>query len=180
MHCLLVIVLLVVGLIVADHSSMVIGMSKRYPQLELDQQFCFALYAACHAVMRTYRPLLADVELTYPQYLTMLVVWERPEQAQTVGAIGQRLHMETGTLTPILKRLEAAGYVSRVRDPDDERRVLVAVTDEGLTLRDRVASVPESLAACVGLDVATGVRLRDELKDLVVALEGAETNSSPR
>ena len=153
-------------------------MTKRYPQLELDQQFCFALYAACHAVMRTYRPLLAGLELTYPQYLTLLVLWEHPEQPQTVGTIGQRLHMETGTLTPILKRLEAAGFVSRFRDPDDERRVLVVVTDEGLTLRDRVASVPESVAACVGLDAAEGARLRDELRDLVVALECSGTASS--
>jgi len=154
------------------------GETTRYPQLELDQQFCFALYAACHSVMRTYRPLLAEVELTYPQYLTMLALWERPEQAQTVGAIGRRLHMETGTLTPILKRLESAGFVSRVRDPADERRVLVRVTEEGLALQARVASVPESLAACVGVDATTGARLRDELRDLVVALESSDAAGS--
>ena len=154
-------------------------MSKRFRQLELDQQFCFALYAACHTVMRSYRPLLADVELTYPQYLAMLVIWDHPQRSQTVGAIGQRLHMETGTLTPILKRLEAAGLVSRVRDPDDERRVLVAVTEAGLALRERVASVPESLAACVGLDAAVAVRMRDDLKELVVALERSESVGSP-
>ena len=154
-------------------------MSKRYPQLELEQQFCFALYAACHAVTRVYRPLLADAELTYPQYLTLLALWEQPARPSTVGAIGQRLRMETGTLTPILKRLELAGYISRDRDPADERRVLVTLTDAGLALRDRVASVPEQLAACVGLDTAVAVRIRDELNDLVLALERSEATGSP-
>lgn len=153
-------------------------MDTRHPQLDLDQQLCFALYAACHAVIRTYRPLLADAELTYPQYLTLLALWEDPDQPRTVGAIGQRLHMETSTLTPLLKRLEAAGLVSRRRDPRDERRVLVRVTDQGLALRDRVASVPEALGACVGLDATTAERLRDQLKDLVTALESSETASS--
>lgn len=146
--------------------------------MELEQQFCFALYAACHAVTRVYRPLLADADLTYPQYLTLLALWEHPARPRTVGAIGQRLRIETGTLTPILKRLELAGYISRDRDPNDERRVLVTVTDAGLALRDRVASVPEHLAACVGLDAAVAVRIRDELKDLVVALERSDTTRS--
>lgn len=158
---------------------MVAAVSEQYPQLELDRQLCFALYAACHAVMRTYRPLLAEVALTYPQYLALLALWERPTQPQTVGAIARRLHLETGTLTPLLKRLEAAGFVSRVRDPDDERRVLVGVTDAGLALRARVASVPASLGACVGLDATTGARLRDELKDLIVALDGSDPAGSP-
>lgn len=158
---------------------MVSTVPKRYSQLELEQQFCFALYAACRAVTRMYRPLLADVDLTYPQYLTLLALWEQPARRRTVGAIGHRLRMETGTLTPILKRLEVAGYISRERDPGDERRVLVTVTDAGLALRDRVASVPEQLAACVGLDAAVAVRIRDELKDLVVALERSETTGSP-
>lgn len=152
--------------------------SERYPQFELEQQFCFALYSACHAVTRTYRPLLAEADLTYPQYLTLLALWEQPARPCTVGAIGQRLHMETGTLTPILKRLELFGYISRDRDPDDERRVLVTVTDAGLALRDQLASVPEQLAACVGLDAAVAVRIRDQLNDLVIALERSETPGS--
>lgn len=158
-----------------DSSGILSTVSERYPQFELEQQFCFALYAACHAVTRTYRPLLADADLTYPQYLTLLALWEHPAPPHTVGAIGQRLRIETGTLTPILKRLELAGYISRDRDPDDERRVLLTVTDAGLALRDRLASVPEQLAACVGLDAAVAVRIRDELRDLVVALERSET-----
>lgn len=166
-------------LLVGDVSCSVAFVPKAFPQLELDQQFCFALYTACHAVMRSYRPLLADVELTYPQYLAMLAIWDHPDQSQTVGAIGQRLHMENGTLTPILKRLETAGFVSRVRDRDDERRVLVTVTEAGLALREQVASVPEALAACVGIDAAVGIRLRDELKELVVALERSESVGSP-
>ena len=111
-------------------------------ELRLDEQLCFALYTACHAVLRAYRPLLADVELTYPQYLALLVVWERPGEPQPVGAIGRRLHMDTGTLTPVLKRLESAGLVTRRRDPHDERRVLVGVTDEGLA---RTLTAPNCL-----------------------------------
>lgn len=145
-----------------------------YPQLRLDEQLCFALYTASHAVMRAYRPLLSDLELTYPQYLTLLALWEEPDHARSVGAIGERLHMETGTLTPILKRLEAAGIVERRRDPDDERRVLVRLTDDGAALRDRVASVPEALSACVGLNADTAIRLRDELRRVTTALEDQE------
>ncbi|HEX5365505.1 MAG TPA: MarR family transcriptional regulator [Acidimicrobiales bacterium] len=142
-------------------------------QLDLDEQLCFALYTACHAVIRAYRPLLAAAELTYPQYLTLLALWQDPAEPQAVGTLGHRLHMDTGTLTPLLKRLESAGLVTRRRDPRDERRVLVGVTDEGLALRERVASVPEALAACVGLDPDSAARLRDELVELVAAVDAA-------
>ena len=146
-------------------------MARRYPQLALDEQLCFALYSAFHAMMRTYRPLLAEADLTYPQYLTMLALWERPEETVSVGDLGRRLRLDSGTLTPLLKRLEAAGHLTRRRDPDDERRVLVEVSEGGLALRDRVASVPASLAACVGADVAAAARLRSELRALADTLD---------
>ncbi len=142
-----------------------------YPQLELDRQLCFALYTASRAVVRTYAPLLEDAGLTYPQYITMLVLWEVPERPRSVGELGERLHLDSGTLTPMLKRLSALGYVTRSRDAEDERRVLVTVTAEGLALRDRLAAVPASFLSCLNLDVAEAGALRDQLTALTVALE---------
>lgn len=140
------------------------------PDLRLDEQLCFALYTAFHAVMRTYRPLLAEAELTYPQYLAMLALWEE-DRPLAVGELGRRLRLDGGTVTPLLKRLEGLGYVTRQRDECDERRVLVAVTAKGRSLRDRVASVPASLAACAGLDRAAARRLRADLRALVDTLD---------
>src|SRR6476646_8645176 len=96
---------------------------KRYDQLALDRQLCFALYAASRAVTRAYGPLLEAAGLTYPQYVTMLALWDGDGAALTVGELGQCLHLDTGTLTPLLKRLEGLGYVRRTRDAADERRV---------------------------------------------------------
>jgi MarR family transcriptional regulator, organic hydroperoxide resistance regulator len=142
-----------------------------YPQLELDRQLCFALYTATRAVVRTYAPLLEDAGLTYPQYVTMLVLWENPDRPRSIGELGERLHLDSGTLTPLLKRLASMGYVTRSRDVEDERRVLVTLTAEGLALRDRVAAVPESFLACLGLDVADASALRDQLTALAASLE---------
>lgn len=152
------------------------------PSLDLDDQLCFAIYSAFHAVMRTYRPLLAEVELTYPQYLTLLALWEVPDQPRTVGELCRRLHLDTGTLTPLLKRLEAAGYLTRRRDSADERRVYVELTSQGLDLREQVALLPESLAACVGLEVTAARRLRSDLMALADALDQASEirSGSPR
>ena len=142
-----------------------------YPQFELDRQLCFALYTASRAVVRSYAPLLEDAGLTYPQYITMLVLWEAPERPRSVGELGERLHLDSGTLTPMLKRLSALGYVTRSRDAEDERRVLVTVTAEGLALRDRLAAVPASFLSCLNVDVAEAGALRDQLTALTVALE---------
>ena len=142
-----------------------------YPQLELDRQLCFALYTASRAVIRAYAPLLEDAGLTYPQYVTLLVLWENPDQPRSIGELGERLHLDSGTLTPLLKRLAAMGYVTRSRDAEDERRVLVTVTAEGLALRDRLAAVPESFLACLGMDVPDASALRDQLTELAASLE---------
>src|SRR3984957_4052426 len=115
-----------------------------YPQFELDRQLCFALYTASRAVARAYARLLEDASLTYPQYVTMLALWENPDQPRSVGELGERLHLDSGPLTPLLKRLASMGYVTRSRDTEDERRVLVTLTAEGLALRDRLAAVPAS------------------------------------
>jgi MarR family transcriptional regulator, organic hydroperoxide resistance regulator len=144
-----------------------------YPQLELDRQLCFALYTATRAVVRAYTPLLEDAGLTYPQYVTMLALWEDPGRPRSIGELGERLQLDSGTLTPLLKRLASVGYVTRSRDPEDERRVLVTVTAEGLALRDRLAAVPGSFLACLGMDVAAASALRDQLTALTASLEAS-------
>jgi DNA-binding MarR family transcriptional regulator len=150
-----------------------------YPQLELDRQLCFALYTASRAVVRTYAPLLDDAGLTYPQYVTMLALWRDPERPLSVGELGERLHLDSGTLTPLLKRLAAMGYVARSRDVKDERRVLVTVTADGLALRDRLAAVPESFLACLGMDIPEASALRDQLAALTASLEVGARPSPP-
>jgi DNA-binding MarR family transcriptional regulator len=142
-----------------------------YPQLELDRQLCFALYTASRAVVRAYAPLLDDAGLTYPQYVTMLVLWEDQDRPRSIGELGERLQLDSGTLTPLLKRLASMGYLTRSRDAEDERRVLVTLTAEGLALRDRLAAVPESFLACLGMDVPDASALRDQLTDLAASLE---------
>jgi DNA-binding MarR family transcriptional regulator len=142
-----------------------------YPQLELDRQLCFALYTASRAVVRAYAPLLGDAGLTYPQYVTLLVLWEDPDRPRSIGELGERLHLDSGTLTPLLKRLASMGYVTRSRDAEDERRVLVTLTADGLALRDRLAAVPESFLACLGMDGPSAGVLRDQLTALAASLE---------
>jgi len=117
--------------------------------LRLDQQLCFALYSASLAMTQRYKTLLRPLGLTYPQYLVMLVLWER--DALAVHELGQRLHLDSGTLTPLLKRMETAGWLKRDRDAEDERRVRVTLTDQGGRLREQARHIPRQLAC----DLAT-------------------------
>jgi DNA-binding MarR family transcriptional regulator len=139
--------------------------------LELERQLCFPIYATARAVVRAYGPLLDSVGLTYPQYLTLLALWGSPDGPMTVGELGQRLRLDTGTLTPLLKRLEKAGHLSRRRDPDDERRVLLDLTDQGWALRDRVAHVPAALLRSLDLSAEDFAELRRLLDQLLDQLE---------
>ncbi len=120
-------------------------MADDHDALKLGDQLCFAVYSAAHAFNRVYKPLLAALGLTYPQYLTMLVLWEQDDVA--VKAIGERLGLDSGTLTPLLKRLEKLGLVARRRDPADERSVRIALTTEGRALRQRRGTSPSRSAA---------------------------------
>ncbi|MBJ7332119.1 MAG: MarR family transcriptional regulator [Solirubrobacteraceae bacterium] len=140
--------------------------------LALDRQVCFALYAASRALTTAYRPLLEPLGLTYPQYLVMLVLWE--ESPRAVGEIGADLHLDSGTLSPLIKRLEANGLVRRHRSQDDERRVLVALTDEGRALRDRAFDIPQRLVAATGSD-AEAVALVQRACEALLALTKPET-----
>jgi len=141
-----------------------------YPQLALDQQICLPLYAASRAVTRRYTDLLAEAGLTYPQYLCLLALWES-DAPLGVSELGARLHLDSGTLTPLLKRMEAAGLVTRVRDRADERRVLVSATEQGWALRERVADVPARLVEGMGMSAADGRALRGLLDRLIAELE---------
>jgi DNA-binding MarR family transcriptional regulator len=130
--------------------------------LDLDRQLCFALYASSLAMTKLYKPLLEPLGLTYPQYLVMLVLWQHDGLA--VGEIGERLALDSGTLTPLLKRLEQAGLVLRLRDAADERRVRIALSAAGRTLRARTETVPQTVAAASGCTLG-------ELSDLTAQLQ---------
>lgn len=144
-------------------------MARTYRQLDLDLQLCFPLYAATRAVTKRYAELLADSGLTYPQYLVMLVLWQ--DAPLSVGELGERLRLDSGTLTPLLKRLEAAGHISRQRDASDERRVVVEPTEQGWSLRDDVADVPLRLLSSLDLSEREAESLRRTLGKLLDHLD---------
>ena len=148
---------------------------KRKPtpdHLLLDAQFCFSLYAASRAVTGVYRPLLEPLGLTYPQYLAMLVLWEK--DGLTVRELGQRLHLDSGTLTPLLKRLQAAGLVDRRRRVEDEREVEIRLTDAGLALREQASEIPACMAQRLHMSLGHMQKLRDELKQVTLQLSPTE------
>ncbi len=145
--------------------------------LLLDRQVCFPLYAASNLLTRIYRPALAPLGLTYSQYLVMLVLWE--QSPVSVGALGERLHLDSGTLTPLLKRMEQGGFVSRHRDPKDERRVIITLTDSGRALRESALSIPETLSRQLNLDLAAVDELRRSVQAIVRALAGWKAGSVP-
>lgn len=136
--------------------------------LRLERQLCFALYSATNLTTRLYRPLLDPLGITYPQYLAMLALWERAPRS--VGGLGEALGLDSGTLTPLLKRLEASGFVTRTRDARDERRVLVGLTPAGAELRVRAAGVAETLRCGMPLPLEDAAALRDALWQYVQAL----------
>ncbi|MFN2360099.1 MAG: MarR family winged helix-turn-helix transcriptional regulator [Marinobacter sp.] len=145
----------------------------------LDNQLCFALYAANRAVTARYRPLLAELNLTYPQYLVLLVLWEanRKQTTVRVSDLGKRLRLDSGTLTPLLKRLAERGLITRQRDTPDERVVTVTLTGEGVAMRQRTSDVPGRLLCGTGIDQKRMMALRDELRSVLSLLEAQEEPS---
>jgi DNA-binding MarR family transcriptional regulator len=148
-------------------------MSKAPTDLDLSNFLCFAVYSANSAIGRAYKPILDRLGLTYPQYLAMVCLWKK--DGQTVGEIGEQLLLETSTLTPLLKRLEAAGFVKRTRDPQDERVVRISLTEQGRSLKAKAKAVPTEIAAImeassVPIDElrAALVTLRDGIKEQIV------------
>ena len=141
--------------------------------LDLEAQFCFALYSTTLALGKIYAPILAALGLTYPQYLVMLVLWR--EDGLTVRALGQQLHLNSGTLTPMLKRMEQAGLVRRGRDKKDERLVRTELTTAGRALQAQAVHIPCAIAAATGVPMERLAQLKDGLEGIRQALEADET-----
>ena len=137
----------------------------------MDNQLCFALYSASRATTAAYRPMLDAIGLTYPQYLVLMVMWE--DKALTVRRLGQRLQLDSGTLSPLLKRLETAGYIHRDRSPTDERSVEVTLTAAGRELESQAQCVPEQLFTATDLKADEAEALRNAAQRLTVALRGS-------
>ena len=132
--------------------------------MQLDNQLCFALYSTSLAMTKVYKPLLDELGLTYPQYLAMLVLWER--DGLMVSELGERLYLDSGTLTPLLKRLEASGYISRVRDAKDERRVNITLTSSGRKLKTRAAKIPGCILSASQCALPELVALTNQVQGL--------------
>lgn len=139
--------------------------------LKLDNQLCFALYATSRAITSVYRPALEKLGVTYPQYLVMLVLWEG--DGVTVKAIGERLFLNSGTLTPLLKRLEQAGLIRRTRSTEDERQVLIGLTAQGNALKDKARTVPPSILAASECSVPELLAMKNEIVALRDRLNAA-------
>jgi len=144
--------------------------AKPAPEQLLENQLCFALYAAAHSFAQAYRPFLDPVGLTYPQYLVLLELWER--DGQTVRELGTPLFLDSGTLTPMLKRMEAAGWIRRRRDVSDGRAVRVSLTAKGQAFRHKARSIPAAMMCASGLDLASLTTLRNRVKRVAAALRG--------
>ena len=138
---------------------------------QLNDMLCFTVYSTAHAFNRVYKPLLDALALTYPQYLVMLGLWER--DGVTVKQIGEQLHLDSGTLTPLLKRLEAAGLIKRTRSTEDERQVLIALTPQGQALREKARAVPQAILAASACSVTELSAIKNELVALRDRLNAA-------
>ena len=145
--------------------------NSKYDVLKLENQLCFPLYAAAREVVKQYRPYLDAIDLTYTQYITMMVMWE--EKEITVKALGEKLFLDSGTMTPVLKSLEAKGFVTRKRSTTDERSVSVFLTDSGEALKEKAVDIPAKVAGCVGLTAEEGLQLYKILYK-ILSKEGEE------
>ena len=140
-------------------------MSDKYDVLKLENQLCFPLYVCAKEVVRAYKPYLDELDITYTQYITMMVMWEHEELR--VKEIGEHLYLDSGTLTSVLKKLEEKGFVTRKRSEKDERDLIVTITDKGTALKEKAVHVPEKLGACVELDPQKAKALYDTLYEVI-------------
>lgn len=145
--------------------------------LKLDNQICFAVYACSRELTKLYRPLLQELGLTYTQYVTMLALWEQDQV--TVSTLGSRLYLDSGTLTPLLKKLETAGLLTRTRDKNDERNVVIALTEQGSLLREKAVDIPEKLLCQLGASPEEGAFLLAQMQALMARMQRtpAHTNT---
>ncbi len=143
--------------------------NERYEALKLDNQLCFPLYACAKEIVRRYKPFLDEIDLTYTQYIAMMVLWE--EREINVKELGSRLYLDSGTLTPVLKRLEQKGLITRQRDDKDERVLIVSITKEGDELKDKAVEIPVKMAGCVSLEPQDAAELYRLLHKLLSGFE---------
>lgn len=141
----------------------------KYEVLKLENQICFPLYACSKEIVKRYTPFLEEIDLTYTQYITMMVLWEHNEM--NVKELGKYLYLDSGTLTPVLKKLEQKGYITRKRDTKDERVLNVAVTEIGMLLREKAVDVPAKIGSCVSLDAEDAKKLHEILYKLIKNFE---------
>ena len=135
--------------------------TDKYDVLRLDHQLCFPLYACAKEVVRRYKPFLDEIDLTYTQYITMMVLWEKKQV--TVKELGESLFLDSGTLTPLLKKMERKGLLTRERSKEDERVLLVTITDEGEALKEKAVKVPTQLMSCITMDPEDAAKLYELL-----------------
>lgn len=144
-------------------------MSNKYDVLKLDNQLCFPLYAVSKEIVRRYTPFLNEIDLTYTQYIAMMVMWE--EKEVSVKDLGKRLLLDSGTLTPLLKNLEKKGLVTRERSKTDERFLVVSITDAGMKLREKAVEVPAKIGSCIQLEEKEAVQLYTIIRKLLGQFE---------
>ena len=144
-------------------------MTDKYAPLRLEHQLCFPLYAASKEIVRRYKPLLDPLDLTYTQYITMMALWEH--QSLSVSELGECLYLNSATLTPVLKRLEAKGYISRRRSTEDERSVIVSITPAGMELQDKALQVPYQMGSCISLGQSEALALKQLLDKLLESFD---------
>lgn len=133
----------------------------KYECLKLSNQLCFPLYAVAKEIVKKYKPYLDEMDLTYTQYIAMLVLWEN--KSMGVKELGRHLYLDSGTLTPLLKKLENKGYITRERSKEDERNLIISITKEGEALKDKAVTVPAKVGKCVCMDAEDAIKLRDQL-----------------
>ena len=144
-------------------------MSDKYDVLKLDNQLCFPLYAVSKEIVRSYTPFLNEIDLTYTQYIVMMVMWEHKEVS--VKELGKKLFLDSGTLTPLLKTLEKKGLVTRERSKTDERYLVVSITETGMALREEAVDIPAKLGGCISMDAEEAVQLYTIVKKLLGQFE---------
>lgn len=140
-------------------------MSNKYDALKLENQLCFPLYVCAKEIVKRYKPFLDEIDLTYTQYITMMVFWEHKEM--NVKELGLYLYLDSGTLTPVLKKLEQKGYITRARSDKDERVLNVSITDKGELLKEKAVDIPAKIGQCVLLDKEDAVKLYELMRKML-------------
>ena len=142
---------------------------KKFDNLKLENQLCFPLYVCSKEIIKKYKPFLDEIDLTYTQYITMMVLWDKKEL--NVKELGECLYLDSGTLTPVLKKLESKGYIKRARSTNDERNLVVSITDSGINLKNKASNIPDKISKCINLDPNDAIILYKLLNKILYKIE---------